>query len=140
MHRLYPLVVIVNRQSPQVYSVGGAVPALTIAQWLDLAVSALLPALVALITAQNAHPGLKSAVLFGLSTLSGSLSTALEDSYTGQELSWNTVGITVLLGFATATVAHYGALRPMNITGSAGRIATRFPKGLGASHGKHEKP
>lgn len=115
-------------------------PDLSTAQWINLVVDVILPAVVALVTAREAHPGLKSTILFILSTLSGSLTSVLQATSSGVPLTWNNVATTVLIGFATAILAHFGVLKPANITGSTGRIATRIPAGVGGTHaGKHEK-
>jgi hypothetical protein len=110
----------------------------TTAQWLNLGVNVVLPAVVALITAADAHPGLKSIVLLFLSSLSGSLTTALQAADAGQHVTFNNLASTIVVGFATAILAHFGVLKPMNLTGATGRIAARTPRGLGGG-GRHEK-
>ena len=93
--------------------------------WLNLAISSLLPALVALVTAQNAHPGIKAVVLLFLSAASGFL-TAWGDAVANSvPFDWSTAGVTALAGFAVAVLSHFGLLGPAGVTGSGGVIARK---------------
>lgn len=111
------------------------------AQWLNLAINVVLPALVALVTARLAHPGLKAVILLFLSAVSGFLISALDAQNTGLPWDWSQAGFTVLSGFAAAVLAHFGLLKPLSITGSQGAIATKFSGGAGGggSVGRHER-
>jgi hypothetical protein len=107
-------------------------------QWLDLAINAPLPAVVALVTHRLAHPGIKAAVLLFLSALSGFLITWQDAVVNSLPFDWSAAGFTALSGFAVAALTHFALLGPMSVTGAGGVIATTFPGGLGAPHGRHE--
>jgi len=93
--------------------------------WLNLAIASLLPALVALVTAQNAHPGIKAVVLLALSAITGFL-TAWGDAVTNAvPFDWSTAGLTAVAGFAVAVLSHFGVTGPAGITGSGGFIARK---------------
>lgn len=101
------------------------------AQWLNVAINVVLPAVVALVTARLAHPGLKAVLLLFLSAVSGFLVSALAAVDSGVGFDWSQAGFTVLSGFAVAVLAHFGLLKPMSITGAQGSIQTSMPGGVG---------
>jgi hypothetical protein len=107
------------------------------AQWLNLAINVALPAVVALITARMASSGLKAVVLLALSAVSGFLTAALDAVTNTASFDWSQAGFTVLSGFAVAVLTHFGLLKPLGVTGSAGAIQTSVPGGVGAA-GRHE--
>jgi len=107
------------------------------AQWLNVAINLVLPALVALVTARLASGGLKAVVLLLLSAISGFLVSWL-DAYTNAWVfDWSQAGFTMLIGFAVAVLAHFGLLQPLAITGKDGGIQRALPGGLGR-RGRHE--
>ena len=101
------------------------------AQWLNVAINVVLPALVALVTSRVAHPGLKAVVLLFLSAVSGFLISWLDAVSMSSAFDWSQSGFTVLLGFGVAVLTHFGLLKPAGITGSEGSIQTSAPGGLG---------
>lgn len=115
----------------------GTASAISLAQWLNVGVNIVLPALVALVTARLAHPGLKAVVLLFLSAVSGFLTSWLDAENGAHLFVPSQVAFTVLTGFAVAVLAHFGLLSPLAITGRDGAIQTSVPSGLGGD-GKHE--
>jgi hypothetical protein len=107
-------------------------------QWLNLAINALLPALVALVTAQRAHPGVKAVALLFLSAVSGLLTSYLDAVVNTVPFDWSQAGFTALSGFAVAVLMHLGLLSPLALTGANGVIQRRVPGGIGTPRGRHE--
>lgn len=104
--------------------------------WLNFAINAGLPALVALVTARLAHPGLKAVVLLFLSAVSGFLTSWLAACATiCAAFDWPHTVFSVLSGFAVAVLVHFGLLSPLAITGSGGAIQTAVPSGIGGNPG-----
>lgn len=101
------------------------------AQWLNFAINALLPALVALVVARVANPAWKALVLLFLSAVSGFLISWLADVSAGTPFAWDQAAFTVLSGFAVAVLSHFGLLQPISLTGKDGVIQTAVPVGLG---------
>jgi hypothetical protein len=98
--------------------------------YVGLLVSTVLPNVTALITARMATGRYKTAVLGGLAVIAGA----------GQQIlaaHGTFVPKTLLLWaagtFATSVVAHYGLLKPVGLTGSAGTLARTLPGGLGGN-------
>ncbi|TFV90377.1 hypothetical protein [Blastococcus sp. CT_GayMR16] len=107
-------------------------------QLLTFAVSAVLPALVALITKRMAAPALKAVTLLFLAALTGLLSELLDALVTALPFDFGTAAANWLMAFIVAVAAHYGLLKPLKMTGSQGAIATAVPGGLGADDpGRH---
>ena len=100
------------------------------ALWLNLAINAVLPMIVALVTARVAHPGLKAIALLLLSTVSGVLVSVLDS---GGAFDLRQVGLAILSGFVVAVATHFGLLKPMSITGSGGAIQSSVSGGVGGS-------
>jgi len=107
-------------------------------QLLTLAINVVLPALVALVTARESHPGVKAVALLFLSSLTGVLSTWVHAIDTGTVIDWSQAGFTALAGFAVAVLAHFGLLSPLALTGSQGVIQAAVPGGIGGRRGRHE--
>lgn len=92
---------------------------------LDLSVAqvilaVVLPALVALVTKNVTHSGTKALILLALSVVTGVLTDVV-----AQGGDWNvqTVVGSAFGQFALAVVAHYGLLKPLNVTGSHSALA-----------------
>ena len=99
--------------------------------WLTLIVGVLLPGVTALVTHRLAHAGVKALVLLFLSVLGGWLTQLQQEG--GHFEVWSTIA-NILLAFATAVIAHYGILKPINLTGSTGIIQRGIPAGVGGRH------
>jgi hypothetical protein len=102
--------------------------------WLSVIVATALPAVVALITNRLADSWVKAVALIALSIVAGWLS---ELQAAGGSFELGQTVVHVLMTFAIAVVAHYGALKPVRITGSAGVIQTAVPAGLGRPVAAH---
>lgn len=112
----------------------GAVPVVvTGATLVNMAVNAVLPVLVALITARNASPALKAVVLAVASVISGLVTAWESASSAGLVFDWRSALISVVSGYVIAVTAHTGLLKQINITGKNGLIQLRLPGGLGDS-------
>jgi hypothetical protein len=96
--------------------------------WLTVVAGTALPALVALVTNRLADSWVKAVTLIALSVVAGWL-TELQAN--GGHFELGRTVVHVLMTFAIAVVAHYGALKPLRVTGSAGVIASTVPAGLG---------
>lgn len=99
--------------------------------WLGFAVSVILPALVALVTKQTAHPGVKAIVLLVLAAVTGFVDTWIDAVNQGVVFNFGTAGVATLMSFAVAVLAHYGLLSPVAVTGSQGVIQRKVPGGIG---------
>lgn len=99
--------------------------------WLTLATAVVLPMLVALVTKQDAHSGIKAVALLFLSSVAGVLSAALDASNSGQAFDWGHAVVGALIAFAWAVLAHLGVLKPIAVTGSQGVIQVKIPGGVG---------
>lgn len=106
-------------------------PVLDLTTWLTFAVSVVLPALVALVTKQAAHPGLKAFVLLLLSAVTGFVYSWIEAAQNALPFSLNAAAVAFVMSFGTAVLAHFGLLKNMQLTGSQGAIQTKVPGGLG---------
>jgi len=114
-------------------------------QSLNLIINAVLPTLVAFITARESDSWVKAIVLMVLSAVSGFLTIWLDA--VSQHTTFNTsqAVFTIVSGFAVAVLSHFGALSPLRLTGSRGLIQRLVPGGLGApkhvaAANKHEAP
>jgi hypothetical protein len=99
--------------------------------WLGFAVSVILPALVALVTKQTAHPGLKAFVLLLLSAVTGFAYSCIEAVQNSLPFSLNAAVVAFVMSFGTAVLAHYGLLSPAAVTGSQGKIQQKVSGGVG---------
>jgi hypothetical protein len=100
-------------------------------QWLNFAINAVLPAIVALVVARVANPAWKALVLLFLSAVSGFLLSWLGDISAGTPFAWDQAAFTVLTGFAVAVLSHFGLLQPISLTGKEGVIQQTLGGGLG---------
>lgn len=96
--------------------------------WLTILIGTVLPIAVALVTKQNASPGLKATVLAALSAVSGAL---VSIQATGGTFEIKTAFIGFMVTWVTAVATHFGLLSPANVTGSTGSVAKAIPGGLG---------
>lgn len=99
---------------------------------LNIVVSVLLPMVVALVSKQAAHPGLKAILLLAVNAVYGFLSGWAAVG-SGHPFDLKTAAMTALVGFAWSVLAHYGVLKPLGVTGSAGAIQINIPGGIGGS-------
>lgn len=103
--------------------------------WLTFALGTLLPALVALVTKQNAASWVKSLALAALSAVSGVLTSVAAN---GGQLEWKAALTSFIITFVTAVSTHYGLLKPSGVTGSEGAIAEAVPGGIGPVETGHD--
>lgn len=95
---------------------------------LNLVLAAVLPILVALVTARFANSGVKTLILVALTVLSTSLQHVFDD---GGALQWRPFLLTTTLQFLMSVGFHFGLLKPTGITGAAGSVANAVPQGVG---------
>lgn len=106
--------------------------------WLSLLVSVLLPALVALVTKRYASSSLKAIVLIFLAAGTGLLTEFYNAASRDEAFNWNQAFSFWATSFVVAVVAHYGLLKPTNITGTEGGIQVKTARvGLGAPQRQH---
>lgn len=98
---------------------------------LNLLVGAVLPALVALVTARAATGWYKTVTLVALSVLTASLTELTVAVGVGSAVDLGQMGVNFVVALVTALCSHYLALKPLGVTGSAGSIQVRVPSGLG---------
>lgn len=101
-------------------------------QWLTWLVNAVLPALVALVSARNSSPALKSIMLLVLSAIASVVGLWIHASDVGAPVTWQTAGLAVLTGYAVAVLSHFGLLKN-GISNTDGVIQLKAPGGLGDS-------
>lgn len=101
-------------------------------RWLSVAVSVVLPILVALITARVADGTVKALVLLVLATLSGLGTAVLDAQATGQAVDLSQLAFDALASFVLAVAWHFGLLKPANVTGSTGVVQVKVPGGVGS--------
>lgn len=94
---------------------------------VNVIVGAVLPAIVALVTAKVASPRIKAFVLLIAASISSVLVTALADG----EFSWTEALGQFVVVWPTAVLTHYGFLKPVGVTGSEGIIQSKIPTGIG---------
>lgn len=99
--------------------------------WLGFAVSVILPALVAFVTKQTAHSGVKAIVLLVLAAVTGFVDTWIDAANQGVIFNFGAAAVATLMSFAVAVLAHYGLLKPVSVTGSTGAIQTNVSGGIG---------
>lgn len=105
--------------------------------WLAFIVGTVLPAVVALVTKRFAGGAVKAVVLVVLSVLGGWL---VQLQATGGTFAVKDTLVSVFMTLVTAVAAHFGLLKPLNVTGAQGVIARAVPAGIGgdARRGAHE--
>jgi hypothetical protein len=96
--------------------------------WLNLVLGVVLPMLTALVTARFANAAVKSLVLALLSIIAVALQGILQN---GDILHVKPFIYTVAFQFLVAVGAHFGLLKPISLTGTAGAIQTAAPAGIG---------
>lgn len=99
--------------------------------WLNLIVSVALPMIVALVSKQDAHPGLKAVLLLALSAVSGFFMQWLDAVHAHHAFDLSAGMMQTLVGFGMAVLAHYGLLKPVSVSGSQGVIQSKVPGGIG---------
>ncbi|MGL5910229.1 MAG: hypothetical protein ACRCZP_09520 [Phycicoccus sp.] len=104
---------------------------ITSAQLIGLAVSTLLPVIVALVTARAAESSTKALTLLALAAVSGFLTQWLAALEVGAGFDFSQALLTVLSGYIVAVASHFGLWKPTGVTGSAGVVAARVPAGIG---------
>lgn len=95
---------------------------------LNVVIGVVLPLLVALVTHRVAAEWLKSLILLALSVLGGLLTTVTVASF-----DWKDFLLAFAVQFGSAVASHFGALKPLGITGSTGAIQNTVPQGIGGS-------
>lgn len=95
---------------------------------LNVLIGVVLPVLVALVTHRVAAEWLKATLLLALSVLGGLLATI-----TVADFHWKDFVTAFVIQFVSAVASHFGALKPLGITGSTGAIQTSLPQGIGGS-------
>jgi len=83
---------------------------------LWLAVSAVMPVLVGLVTRSTTRPAVKSALLLAASLVNGLLTEALA---TGSGYDWGRAVLAAVVAFIAAEAAHLGVWRPTGVTAAA---------------------
>lgn len=95
---------------------------------LNLVVAAVLPMIVALVTARFASGAIKTVTLVALTVIS----TALEGVFSaGGILPVREFIISTTLQFLLSVGFHFGLLKPAGITGESGAVALKVPVGIG---------
>lgn len=100
-------------------------------QWLNVTINLVLPIVVAVVTKRTADGALKALTLLILSAVSGYLVVILAAYQHGVQPDLGYATWTALLGLIVAIGSHFGLLKPVGITGSAGWVQTRLPGGMG---------
>lgn len=98
--------------------------------YVALVVGTVLPNVTALATARLATGRYKSLVLAVLSVIAGAGQQLLNAHGTFVP---KTLALWAAATFMTSVVTHYGLLKPLGLTGSAGALARTLPGGLGGS-------
>jgi hypothetical protein len=94
---------------------------------VTVAVGVLLPAVVAFVTNRFASSQFKSVVLLALTAIASILNPLLGSN----DVEWKNVLTTFFITFGSAVLSYYGALKPLGIGGTDGKIQTAVPGGLG---------
>jgi hypothetical membrane protein len=95
---------------------------------LNLLLAVVLPMLTALITARFANSAVKTLVLVALSVIAVALQGVFGDDGI---LHVREFIYTTSLQFLLAVGAHFGLLKPLNVTGARGVVANTVPQGIG---------
>lgn len=90
---------------------------------LSFLVGTIIPILVALVTRQNASPGVKASVNALLAIVAGVLSTLVADAQ-GEIVTVDLASFATAVGTAwiTSVATHFGLLAPAGITGAKGTV------------------
>lgn len=104
---------------------------LTLAYWLGLLTSVLLPVLVGLVTTRVTASGWKAVDLLALSTVNGFV---VEWANASAGWSWGTAAVLSLISFGTGVLSHFGLYKPVGLSA----VVQRFPRALKAR--KHSVP
>lgn len=95
---------------------------------LNLVLAAVLPVLTALVTARFASGAIKTLVLIVLTVIATALQGVFND---GGMLPVREFIIATTLQFLLSVGFHFGLLKPVNITGAGGAVASAVPQGIG---------
>jgi hypothetical membrane protein len=95
---------------------------------LNLLLAAVLPMLTALITARFANSAVKTLVLVALTVIAVALQGVFDNDGI---LHVRAFLVQSCLQFLMAVGAHFGLLKPLNVTGESGVVATTVPQGVG---------
>jgi hypothetical protein len=98
--------------------------------YVALVVGTALPNLTALITARMATSAYKTIVLAAMSVVAGAGQQVLNAHGTFVP---KTLALWAAGTFMVSVVTHYGLLKPLGVTGSAGTLARTLPGGLGGN-------
>lgn len=97
--------------------------------YLNLLLAVILPILTSLVTARFASSAVKTIVLVALTVIS----TALQQVFDHDgDLVWRTFLFTTAFQFLASVGFHFGLLKPTNVTGAGGVVATSVPQGVGS--------
>jgi hypothetical protein len=96
--------------------------------WLTIAISVVLPAIVALVTKQTASGTVKSLTLLLLSAITAA---AVQIQQAGGTFDWQLTLRDTIVSFVIAVSVHFGLLKSTGLTGSNGAIQTRVSGGIG---------
>jgi hypothetical protein len=99
---------------------------------VTFAISTFLPWLTALVTAREAHPGLKAVVLLLISAVTG----IVAEWQGNPTFDWKLGAFGAVEAFVVAVLAHFGLWVPTGVTGAGGGIARAVPGGLGKRYVK----
>lgn len=105
--------------------------------WLTFVIATILPAVVAFVTKRYAASQWGAVVLLFLSVVSGWLTSLYATPDHSFDLK--TAVIAIVTTFITAVATHYGLLKPLMITGSAGVIQRAVPAGIGSTDGRNPR-
>lgn len=97
----------------------------------NLALSVVLPALVALVTNRCADKAIKSLCLLLLSAVAGAVTQLVAD---GGIWHWKPFCLSIASTFIASVAVHYGLLKPTRVTGTDGVVATAVPQGIGGAY------
>jgi hypothetical protein len=101
--------------------------------FLFIAISLVLPVVVAFVTKRASSPTVKANVLLALSIINGVLVTAHTAAASGNNFGledWKSAALGAIISFAIAVAIHAGYLKPSGITGTDGEIQKKVPLGL----------
>lgn len=96
--------------------------------YLTFLVATVLPILVGFVKARFAASWIGSLLLLFFSVVSGWLTSL---NATGGEFEPKVAIVSIVMSFVTAVGAHYGLLKPMQVTGDNGVVLKAIPGGIG---------
>lgn len=97
---------------------------LTLAYWLGLLVTVVLPILVGLVTSKVTSAAVKSVLLLGLSAANGFL---VELAHPGPGYSVGTAAVLALVTFGAGVALHFGLYKPVGVSAVAQAAGVRRP-------------